>query len=133
MSLLSTDPIADMLTRIRNAIMVNKNQVVLPGSKIKLHIAEQLVKTGYLSSVEVIEEKPQNKLKIIINQQGQAPKISHIERVSKSGRRYYVQAADIPTVKNGRGMVLVSTSKGIMDGVNAKLNKLGGELICKVY
>lgn len=133
MSLLSTDPIADMLTRIRNAIMVGKNQVVLPGSKIKFKIAEQLVKSGYLNSAEVIEDKPQNQLKIVINQDGQPPKIAHIERVSKPGRRYYVQATEIPTIKNGRGMVLISTSKGIMDGVSAKLNKVGGEVICKVY
>jgi small subunit ribosomal protein S8 len=133
MSLLSTDPIADMLTRIRNAIMVGKNQVVLPGSKIKFNIAKQLVKSGYLSSVEEIEDKPQNQLKIVINQDGQSPKIAHIERVSKPGRRYYVQASEIPTIKNGRGMVLVSTSKGIMDGVSAKLNKVGGEVICKIY
>ena len=133
MSLLSTDPIADMLTRIRNAIMVDKNQVVLPGSQIKFNIAKQLVKSGYLSSVEEIEDKPQNQLKIVINQDGQSPKIAHIERVSKPGRRYYVQASEIPTIKNGRGMVLVSTSKGIMDGVSAKLNKVGGEVICKIY
>ena len=133
MSLLSTDPIADMLTRIRNAIMVGKNQVVLPGSKIKFNIAKQLVKPGYLSLVEEIEDKPQNQLKIVINQDGQSPKIAHIERVSKPGRRYYVQASEIPTIKNGRGMVLVSTSKGIMDGVSAKLNKVGGEVICKIY
>lgn len=133
MSLLSTDPIADMLTRIRNAISVGRDQIVLPGSKIKFNIADQLVKSGYLLSVENIEQKPQNQLKIVINPKGQSPAISHIERVSKPGRRYYVQAANIPTVKNGRGMVLVSTSKGIMDGAQAKLNKLGGEVICKVY
>jgi small subunit ribosomal protein S8 len=133
MSLLSTDPIADMLTRIRNAINARKNQIILPGSKVKFRVAEQLVKSGYLTSVEVIEEKPQNKLKIIINLDGQAPKISSIERVSKPGRRYYVQSKDIPTIKNGRGMVLVSTSKGIMDGVSAKANQVGGEIICKVY
>jgi small subunit ribosomal protein S8 len=133
MSLLSTDPIADMLTRIRNAINANKNQIVLPSSKVKSKVAEQLVKSGYLASVEVIEEKPQNKLKIVINAEGQSPRISHIERVSKPGRRYYVQAKDIPVIKNGRGMVLISTSKGIMDGVSAKSSQVGGEVICKVY
>ncbi len=133
MSLLSTDPIADMLTRIRNAINARKAQIILPSSKVKVKVAEQLVKSGYLTSVEVIEEKPQNKLKIVINTDGQTPRISSIERVSKPGRRYYVQAKDIPTIKNGRGMVLISTSKGIIDGVSAKASQVGGEIICKIY
>jgi small subunit ribosomal protein S8 len=133
MSMLSTDPIADMLTRVRNAINVGKTQVTLPSSNVKEGIAKELVSAGFLAKVEVEKVKPQDVLKITINAEGSAPTITHIERISKPGRRMYVKASEIPTVKNGRGIVIVSTSKGIMTGKNAYRQRLGGELICKVY
>ncbi len=133
MSLQSTDPIADMLTRIRNAGMVGKNEVRLPSSKLKVTVAEQLKKAGYLQSVKVEKAKPQDELIITIFEDGRNPVFTEIERVSKPGRRVYAGAGDIPKVKNGRGIVLVSTSKGVMTGVEAIKQRLGGELICKVY
>ena len=133
MAILSTDPIADMLTRIRNAIAVNKHEVRLPHSKIKETIARSLVKCGYLKSVEVIEAKPQSEIHIIINDPDEVVKITEIQRISRPGRRMYAKVTDIPRVKNGRGVILISTSKGIMTDNQARQEKLGGELICKVY
>lgn len=133
MALQSTDPIADMLTRVRNAIMAGKREVSMPSSKIKLSVAEQLKKAGYLSEINVQKASPRDTLTIIINQEGTNPTINEIERVSKPGRRVYSSAAEIPRVKNGRGVLLVSTSKGVMTDQEARKNRLGGELICKVY
>lgn len=133
MSLQSTDPIADLLTRIRNAAMVGKTEVRVPTSKLKKVVAEQLVKNKYLASVKLEDGKPRGTLVITINKPGTNSVINEITRVSKPGRRVYVAAADIPKVKQGRGIVLVSTSKGVMTGSEAVKNKLGGELLLKVY
>ena len=131
--LLSTDPIADMLTRIRNAALVNKTSISLPHSKLKQTIAEQLQKAGYLAGVKVVASKPQAQLEITLNESGASSTITEISRLSKPGRRVYASADEIPRIKNGRGIVLVSTSKGIMTGQAAQKERLGGELICKVY
>jgi small subunit ribosomal protein S8 len=131
--MLSSDPIADMLTRIRNAVAVGKHTIVLPHSRIKQTVAEQLVKARYLTAVKVVEEKPQSQLEITINQPEANSTINEIVRLSKPGRRVYAKADDIPRIKNGRGIVLISTSKGVMTGQMAKKQRLGGELICKVY
>lgn len=132
--MVSTDPIADMLTRIRNAIAVNKTAVVLPHSKIKSTVAEVLKTNNFLDQVEIVDENSTQKLlKITINSDSSNPRISHIERLSKPGRRLYTKADDIPRVKNGRGIIIVSTSHGVMTGDEAKKKRLGGELICKVY
>lgn len=133
MALQSTDPIADMLTRIRNASLAGKNEVRLPNSKLKQTVAEQLKKAGYLEAVKVEKAQPQDELVITIYEDGRSPVFTEIERVSKPGRRVYAGASDIPKVKNGRGIVLISTSKGVMTGVEAIKQRLGGELICKVY
>ncbi|MDO4684562.1 MAG: 30S ribosomal protein S8 [Candidatus Saccharibacteria bacterium] len=133
MSMQTTDPIADLLTRIRNAKMVGKTEVRVPASKMKQVIAEQLKKAGYLADVAVAEAKPRNELVISINKPGENCTINEITRVSKPGRRVYVKSAEIPKVKSGRGMVLVSTSKGVMSGQEAVKQKLGGELLLKVY
>ncbi len=133
MSLQTTDPIADLLTRIRNAIMVGKNEIRLPSSKLKVTIAKELKKARYLSEVKVESAKPRDELVIVINQPGENANITEITRLSKPGRRVYVHASEIPKVKNGRGMVLVSTSKGVLSGQEATKNRLGGELLLKVY
>jgi len=133
MSLQSTDPIADLLTRIRNAAMVGKNEVRVPSSKMKVTVAKELKKAKYLSEVKVESAKPRDVLVITINQTGENSTISEITRLSKPGRRLYVSANDIPRIKNGRGMVLVSTSKGVMSGQSAIKQRLGGELLLKVY
>jgi len=133
MSLQSTDPIADLLTRVRNAIAVGKNEVRLPSSKLKLTIAKELVRAGYLANAKTEKKSPRDELIVTINEEGKNPVITEIARVSKPGRRVYAGAAEIPKVKSGRGVMLVSTSKGIMTGAEAIKNHLGGELICKVY
>ncbi len=133
MSLQSTDPIADLLTRIRNAVMAGKNEIRVPSSKLKVTIAKELKKANYLADVKVESSKPRDILVITINNIGENPTINEITRLSKPGRRVYVGAAEIPKVKNGRGMVLISTSKGVMAGHNAIKQRLGGELILKVY
>lgn len=133
MSMQTTDPIADLLTRIRNAIAVGKTEITVPASKIKLTVAEQLKKAGYLTSVKMVEAKPRGSIVITINDEGETAKITEIDRVSKPGRRVYARATEIPRVKNGRGIVLVSTSQGVMTGQQAKKARLGGELLCKVY
>jgi small subunit ribosomal protein S8 len=129
----STDPIADMLTRIRNAIRVGKNEVRLPASKLKLVVADNLKKAGYLTDVKVEKATPRDEIVITINEDGQNPTITEIARVSKPGRRVYARAAEIPRVKSGRGQMIISTSKGVMTGREAAKQRLGGELICKVY
>lgn len=133
MALQSTDSIADMLTRIRNAVAVGKTTIELPHSKIKETIAAELKKAGYLKAVSVREAKPRNVLELIINDPGTNATITEIVRVSTPGRRVYASASDIPRVKSGRGIVLVSTSRGVMTGQQATKERLGGELICKVY
>lgn len=131
--MVSTDPIADMLTRIRNAIAVNKHEVRVPYSKIKETIATQLAESGFIGKVTVDGEGIAKYLIITLAQPGKNANITLIERISKPGRRMYVKANEIPTVKRGRGVVIVSTSQGIMTGSDATSKNLGGELICKVY
>ena len=133
MSLQSTDPIADLLTRIRNAALVGKTEVRVPTSKLKKIVAEQLVKNHYLADVKLEDGKPRGTLVITINNNGENAAFTELARVSKPGRRVYVSSADIPKVKQGRGIVLVSTSKGVMTGAVAVKNKLGGEVLLKVY
>ena len=133
MSLQSTDPIADLLTRIRNAALVGKTEVRVPTSKLKKIVAEQLVKNHYLADVKLEDGKPRGTLVITINNNGENAAFTELARVSKPGRRVYVSSADIPKVKQGRGIVLVSTSKGVMTGAEAVNNKLGGEVLLKVY
>lgn len=133
MSMQTTDPIADLLTRIRNAKMVGKTEIRVPSSKLKKVVAEQLVKNGYLTKVTIEAAKPRDILVVTINDPGDNSTIHEINRVSKPGRRVYVAAADIPKVKSGRGLVLISTSKGVMNGVEAAKQKLGGEILLRVY
>lgn len=133
MSLQSTDPIADLLTRIRNAIMAGKNEIRAPHSKMKQTVAEQLKKAGYLSDVKVEKGTPRDTLVVTIHEDGTNTTINEIVRLSKPGRRVYAAVSEIPRVKSGRGIVLVSTSKGVMTDNEARKARLGGELICKVY
>ena len=131
--MVSTDPIADMLTRVRNAIAVNKSEVSMPYSIQKEKIAAILVKNGFLKDVKSSTENDYKLLNIVINDEETSSKITQIVRLSRPGRREYVRAKEIPTVKRGRGLVIVSTSRGVMTGEEAKTQKLGGELICQVY
>ena len=133
MSVTSTDPIADMLTRIRNAIMVRKNQVVMPHSKVKESVARLLKQNNFIDSVTVSDAAVGKSLTVVINPEYSNARITEIVRLSKPGRRYYVSSKEIPVVMRGRGIVIVSTSKGVMTGDQAKAQHIGGELICKVY
>ncbi len=131
--MVSTDPISDMLTRIRNAILVSKREVVLPHSSVKERVAQILVENNFLDDVKVDKVDGQKTMTILINGENQNARITEVDRLSKPGRRLYAGAQDIPTVKRGRGIVVVSTSQGMMSGQDAKSKGLGGELICKVY
>lgn len=133
MTTTSTDPIADMLSRIRNAIAVNKHEISLPHSKVKESIARLLKDTRFIDDVRVEAAPVGQTLTIIINQPQTNARITEITRLSKPGRRTYATADKIPTVKRGRGIVIVSTSKGLMTGSQAQKQGVGGELICKVY
>lgn len=131
--MVSTDPIADMLTRVRNAIAVRKSEVVMPHSNVKQSVAELLKQAGFISDVKVSDASIGKSLRIVINNEDENARITEIARLSKPGRRAYVGAGEIPTVKGGRGIVIVSTSKGMMIGADAKKQGIGGELICKIY
>lgn len=133
MSLQSTDPIADLLTRIRNATMVGKTEVRVPTSKVKKVVAEALKANKYLADVKEEAGKPRGTLVITISKPGENSNINEITRLSKPGRRVYVKADEIPKVKSGRGLVLISTSKGVITGQQAVKLRLGGELLLKVY
>ena len=133
MSLQSTDQIADLITRIRNAIMVGKNEIVVPTSKLKVAVLEGLKNAGFIDSFEIIANEPRDIIKVTIMKAGEIAKINEIEKVSKPGRRVYVAADEIPTIKSGRGLILISTNNGIMTGKEAKKNRLGGEILVKVW
>ena len=133
MSLQSTDQIADLITRIRNAIMVNKNEISVPASKLKLAILEGLKRTKFITGYNVVEATPRNSIRVVINEINEAPRINEITKVSKPGRRVYAGVDELPKVKSGRGIVLISTSKGVMTGDEAKQARLGGEVLVKVW
>ena len=133
MSLQSTDQIADLITRIRNAVMVGKHEILVPTSKLKAGVVEVLAKNDYIANFEIVAGEPRGMLKVVINEPGKTAKINEIEKVSKPGRRVYSSADELPTIKSGRGMVIVSTSKGLMTGREAKKNRLGGEILVRVW
>ena len=131
----STDPISDMLTRIRNAILVSKPVIKLPYSKINFQIAEVLVKHHFIvsASKSTSTDEPVDCLELILAKEKSNPAITELKRISKPGRRVYVGYDKIPVIKNGRGMVILSTTKGIVSGEQAKNWKLGGELLASIY
>lgn len=127
-----TDPIADMLTRIRNAAMAHKPEVALPFSKIKLEIAKILQKQGYITEV-IKESKPWPHLILVLAYEGKEPILKHIKRLSKPGQRAYATHDQLPKVLNGLGFWILSTSKGMLTDSEARRSKIGGELICEVW
>jgi len=122
-----------MFTRIRNAIAVRKNEVNLPHSNIKESVARLLQASNFIDGVSVSDAPVGKTLTVKINDASSNARITEIVRLSKPGRRYYVNAREIPVVKRGRGVVILSTSRGLMTGDQAKAERVGGELICKVY
>lgn len=133
MSTTTTDPIADMLSRIRNAIAVRKNAVNLPHSNVKESVARLLKESNFITDVRVEGEGITKNLVLTLSDEDSNSPITEIQRLSKPGRRHYVSAQEIPTIKRGRGIVIISTSKGMMTGDRARQERIGGELICKVY
>jgi len=127
-----SDPIADMLTRIRNAQMVQKVSVVMPASKLKAAIAEVLKAEGYIDSFAIRGESTKPQLEIGLKYYAGKPVIEHIERVSRPGLRVYKGRHDIPNVKNGLGVAIVTTPKGVMTDRKARQAGIGGEVLCYV-
>ena len=132
MSNFTIDPVADMLARIRNAILVNKNVVILPHSILKEQVAKLLVENNFIDSLIVKKDQNFKYLHLTLNADGTNPRISEIKKLSKPGKRLYVSVSKIPKVRQGRGIVILSTSKGLLTGEDARKQKVGGELICQV-
>ena len=129
-----TDPIADMLTRIRNAIMARHDTLLMPASRTKLSIAKILKEEGFINDYEVVRGKPERAIKIILKYyQDSQSAISGLKRVSKPGLRVYVQRNEIPRVYGGLGITVLSTSKGVKTGKDAWRLGIGGELLCYVW
>lgn len=129
-----TDPIADMLTRIRNAIMAKHSRVDVPGSKMKLEVARILKEEGYINNFVTKGDMPKFVIRIFLRYDAKGvSSITHLSRVSRPGRRVYVGASEIPRVLGGYGVNILSTSRGLMSGRKAQKEKVGGELLANVY
>ncbi len=129
-----TDPIADMLTRIRNANQMKYESVEVPASNIKIEIAKILKEEGYIVNYKIKEDKVQNTIILTLKYGDKKERvITGLKRISKPGLRVYAKAEEMPSVLNGLGIAIVSTSKGVMTGKNAKSNKLGGEVLAYIW
>jgi small subunit ribosomal protein S8 len=132
-----SDPIADMLTRVRNAAMARHAAVAMPHSKIKRAIASILLEEGFISGVEVLPEKPQAvlrlKLKYVGRRRERRPVIMGLKRVSRPGRRVYARRSEIPWVQSGMGIAVLSTPKGVITGQQARRMGVGGEVLCYIW
>ncbi len=128
-----SDPIADMLTQIRNTIMVRHDSVIVPASKMKMAIAKILKDEGFISDFELVKGKTSRSIKIQLRyMEKNRPALATLERVSKPGLRVYVNRGEIPRLAGGLGIAILSTSKGVMSGHQARRQGIGGELICYV-
>ncbi len=129
-----TDPIADMLTRVRNAVQARHDSVEMPSSTMKVAIARVLKDEGFIAGYQVLEDRPFKMLRVDLAYTGKKePVLTGIKRISKPGLRVYTKAATIPRVYGGLGLAIVSTPKGVMSGQQARRLKLGGEVICHVW
>tara|TARA_B100000131_G_scaffold134289_1_gene131001 strand:- start:147 stop:542 length:396 start_codon:yes stop_codon:yes gene_type:complete len=128
-----TDPIGDMIARIKNAQMRNYKLVKLPSSKFKIKIAEVLKSEGFILEHKVSQDKNKAILEITLKYSSGNPVISSIQRISKPGRRIFSSAESLPKINNGLGIAIVSTPKGVMTDIDARKHKVGGEIICKVF
>jgi small subunit ribosomal protein S8 len=129
-----SDPIADMLTRIRNSIMTRQKQVVVPGSKVKVALARILKEEGFIRDFEVTKDLPQPQLRIVLKyDRDRQSVITGLRRISKPGRRVYVKRSQIPWVLSGLGVAVLSTPQGIMTGQRARRMGFGGEVLCYVW
>ena len=127
------DPIGDMIARIKNSQLRNYKKIDMPSSKFKAKIAEVLKNEGYIIDFKVISDSKLPKLEIILKYNSGNPVISSIERISKPGRRIFSSAESLPKINNGLGIAIVSTPKGVMTDIDARKQKIGGEIICKVF
>ena len=129
-----TDPIADMLTRIRNALRIERTYVDMPASKVKVGLAEALQREGYVWDHEIIEQEPQNVLRVNLKYGPNGERvIQTIDRVSKPGCRVYSDVRSMPEVRQGMGVVILSTPKGILSNREAKKQGVGGEVLCRIW
>jgi small subunit ribosomal protein S8 len=129
-----TDPIADMLTRVRNGLMVRKPFVLVPSSKLKVAIAQILLEEGFIQGYEVTNERPQPNIRLWLKyDQKRRPVVAGLERVSKPGRRVYKGKRELPWVYSGLGVAIVSTPKGVMTDREARRHGVGGEVLCYVW
>jgi|TARA_Y100000310_G_scaffold41892_1_gene39211 small subunit ribosomal protein S8 len=128
-----SDPIGDMIARIKNAQLRNHKKVKLPSSKFKIKIAEVLKSEGYIIDYKVSQESNKPYLEISLKYFSGNPVISSIQRVSKPGRRIFSRAESLPKINNGLGIAIISTPKGVMTDIDARKQKIGGEIICKVF
>jgi small subunit ribosomal protein S8 len=128
-----TDPIADMLTRIRNAVTARHAQVKIPASKMKLAIARVLKEEGYIKDIEILKDNPQGTIRITLRYVDKKPVLTQLKRVSKPGLRVYSKRASIPRVRGGLGISILSTPQGLMTGRKAYQEGLGGEVVCYVW
>ena len=131
--MLISDPISDMIIRIKNAFLAGHDVVVMPASKMKLRIADILKKHDYIEDFEVIEKKPQSELKIVLKYRAGKSVINDVKRLSKPGRRIYCSAKTIPQSLNGFGITIISTNKGVMTDKQARSMNVGGEILCQVW
>ena len=128
-----SDPIGDMIARIKNAQLRNHKKVQLPSSKFKVKIADVLKSEGYIVDYKVSQESNKPYLEISLKYNSGNPVISSIQRVSKPGRRIFSRAESLPKINNGLGIAIISTPKGVMTDIDARKQKVGGEIICKVF
>src|SRR6516225_8663722 len=128
-----TDPIADMLTRIRNAVAARHNRVSIPASKMKLAIARVLKDEGYIKDIEILKDNPQGTIRITLRYVDKRPVLTQLKRVSKPGLRVYTRRDAIPRVRGGLGTAIISTPSGLMTGRKAYQLGLGGEVVCYVW
>ncbi|NCN87646.1 MAG: 30S ribosomal protein S8 [Candidatus Pacebacteria bacterium] len=128
-----TDPIADMIIRVKNAFMANKAEVSIPHSKVKVAIAKILEAEGYVESFEVEPTKPQQTINVKLKYVGKIPAITEVRRLSKPGRRVYSTVKDIPRALGGYGVTIVSTSRGVITGSQARKMNVGGEVLCQIW
>lgn len=128
-----TDPIADLLTRIRNAHLAGHTQVDMPHSKLKAAVAAVLVEHKYIEACEVVEATPRPVLKLTLKYVGKVPAISQLRRISKPGRRTYSSAKKLPKTLGGYGLTIVTTSRGVMTDQQARQQNVGGEILCQIW
>jgi small subunit ribosomal protein S8 len=129
-----TDPIADMLTRIRNAVAVGHERVAMPASKLKVNIARILADEGFIDRYEVVENGHRSELELVLRYaERRRPAIEGLKRVSRPGHRVYAGAQELPRVQGGLGVAVVSTSQGLMPDREARKRRLGGEIVCEVW